>query len=175
MARRGIRTRDFVGEMWVSLPTKLTQLTKVEMITMQLGFGFFLRLPLEPWKTIRAAGVSLLAQISLYMFGWCSWLSRAPHTREVPSSILGSNIYFIQESICGRVVKAPDSSSGQLCWREFDPHRMYFFFFFFFLTPLRFCRLFSFSMYCPYGPMDKAPAYGAGDSGFESQYGLFWE
>ena len=24
----------------------------------------------------------------------------------------------------------------------------------------------------PYGPMDKAPAYGAGDSGFESQYGL---
>ena len=24
-----------------------------------------------------------------------------------------------------------------------------------------------------YGPMDKAPAYGAGDSGFESQYGLF--
>ena len=25
---------------------------------------------------------------------------------------------------------------------------------------------------CPYGPMDKAPAYGAGDSGFESQYGL---
>ena len=45
MARRGIRTRDFVGEMWVSLPTKLTQLTKVEMITMQLGFGFFLRLP----------------------------------------------------------------------------------------------------------------------------------
>ena len=26
--------------------------------------------------------------------------------------------------------------------------------------------------YCPYGPMDKAPAYGAGDSGFESQYGL---
>ena len=25
----------------------------------------------------------------------------------------------------------------------------------------------------PYGPMDKAPAYGAGDSGFESQYGLF--
>ena len=48
MARRGIRTRDFVGEMWVSLPTKLTQLTKVEMITMQLGFGFFLRLPLEP-------------------------------------------------------------------------------------------------------------------------------
>ena len=62
------------------------------------------------------------------MFGWCSWLSRAPHTREVPSSILGSNIYFIQESICGRVVKAPDSSSGQLCWREFDPRRMYFFF-----------------------------------------------
>ena len=31
------------------------------------------------------------------------------------------------KSICGRVVKAPDSSSGQLCWREFDPHRMYFF------------------------------------------------
>jgi hypothetical protein len=28
-------------------------------------------------------------------------------------------------SICGRVVKAPDSSSGQLCWREFEPHRMY--------------------------------------------------
>jgi hypothetical protein len=28
-------------------------------------------------------------------------------------------------------------------------------------------------MCCPYGPMDKAPAYGAGDSGFESQYGLF--
>ena len=27
---------------------------------------------------------------------------------------------------------------------------------------------------CPYGPMDKAPAYGAGDSGFESQYGLFF-
>ena len=26
---------------------------------------------------------------------------------------------------------------------------------------------------CPYGPMDKAPAYGAGDSGFESRYGLF--
>ena len=25
---------------------------------------------------------------------------------------------------------------------------------------------------CPYGPMDKAPAYGAGDSGFESRYGL---
>ena len=24
----------------------------------------------------------------------------------------------------------------------------------------------------PYGPMDKAPAYGAGDSGFESRYGL---
>jgi hypothetical protein len=23
----------------------------------------------------------------------------------------------------------------------------------------------------PYGPMDKAPAYGAGDSGFESQFG----
>ena len=28
------------------------------------------------------------------MFGWCSWLSRAPHTREVPSSILGSNIFI---------------------------------------------------------------------------------
>ena len=28
--------------------------------------------------------------------------------------------------------------------------------------------------HCPYGPMDKAPAYGAGDSGFESQYGLFF-
>ena len=27
---------------------------------------------------------------------------------------------------------------------------------------------------CPYGPMDKAPAYGAGDSGFESQYGLIF-
>jgi hypothetical protein len=27
---------------------------------------------------------------------------------------------------------------------------------------------------CPYGPTDKAPAYGAGDSGFESQYGLFF-
>ena len=27
--------------------------------------------------------------------GWCSWLSRAPHTREVPSSILGSNIFFL--------------------------------------------------------------------------------
>ena len=27
---------------------------------------------------------------------------------------------------------------------------------------------------CPYGPMDKAPAYGAGDSGFESQYGLLF-
>ncbi len=27
-------------------------------------------------------------------------------------------------------------------------------------------------MCSPYGPMDKAPAYGAGDSGFESQYGL---
>jgi hypothetical protein len=26
----------------------------------------------------------------------------------------------------------------------------------------------------PYGPMDKAPAYGAGDSGFESQYGLLF-
>ena len=25
------------------------------------------------------------------------------------------------------MVKAPDSSSGHLCWREFDPHRMYFF------------------------------------------------
>ena len=47
MARRGIRTRDFVGEMWVSLPTKLTQLTKVEMITMQLGFGFFYACPLS--------------------------------------------------------------------------------------------------------------------------------
>lgn len=29
-------------------------------------------------------------------------------------------------------------------------------------------------MYSPYGPMDKAPAYGAGDSGFESQYGLIF-
>src|SRR4051812_36394278 len=27
-------------------------------------------------------------------FGWCSWLSRAPNTREVPSSILGSNSFF---------------------------------------------------------------------------------
>ena len=27
----------------------------------------------------------------------------------------------------------------------------------------------------PYGPMDKAPAYGAGDSGFESRYGLFFQ
>jgi hypothetical protein len=27
---------------------------------------------------------------------------------------------------------------------------------------------------CLYGPMDKAPAYGAGDSGFESRYGLFF-
>jgi hypothetical protein len=26
----------------------------------------------------------------------------------------------------------------------------------------------------PYGPMDKAPAYGAGDSGFESRYGLLF-
>ena len=26
--------------------------------------------------------------------GWCSWLSRAPHTREVPSSILGSDTFF---------------------------------------------------------------------------------
>jgi hypothetical protein len=30
------------------------------------------------------------------------------------------------------------------------------------------------SMSSPYGPMDKAPAYGAGDSGFESQYGLIF-
>jgi hypothetical protein len=29
-------------------------------------------------------------------------------------------------------------------------------------------------MCSPYGPMDKAPAYGAGDSGFESQYGLIF-
>ena len=29
-------------------------------------------------------------------------------------------------------------------------------------------------MKSPYGPMDKAPAYGAGDSGFESQYGLLF-
>ena len=34
-----------------------------------------------------------------------------------------------------------------------------------------FCRTFLAS---PYGPMDKAPAYGAGDSGFESQYGLMF-
>ena len=27
----------------------------------------------------------------------------------------------------------------------------------------------------PYGPMDKAPAYGAGDSGFESRNGLFFQ
>jgi hypothetical protein len=27
---------------------------------------------------------------------------------------------------------------------------------------------------CLYGPMDKAPAYGAGDCGFESRYGLFF-
>ena len=26
---------------------------------------------------------------------------------------------------------------------------------------------------CPYGPMDKASAYGAEDSGFESPFGLF--
>ena len=34
-----------------------------------------------------------------------------------------STSLFFHTSICGRVVKAPDSSSGQLCWREFDPHR----------------------------------------------------
>ena len=31
--------------------------------------------------------------------GWCSWLSRAPHTREVPSSILGSNIFSPDQKI----------------------------------------------------------------------------
>ena len=40
--------------------------------------------------------------------------------------VVGS-FFEVDASICGRVVKAPDSSSGQLCWREFDPHRMYFF------------------------------------------------
>ena len=34
------------------------------------------------------------------------------------------------------------------------------------------CQHLVFESYRPYGPMDKAPAYGAGDSGFESQYGL---
>ena len=36
-----------------------------------------------------------------------------------------STFLIFPRSICGRVVKAPDSSSGQLCWRGFDPHRMY--------------------------------------------------
>ena len=34
-------------------------------------------------------------------FGWCSWLSHPPDTREVPSSSLGSNSFF--ESIFGSV------------------------------------------------------------------------
>ena len=33
-------------------------------------------------------------QWHLWMFGWCSWLSRQSNTLKVPSSILGSNISF---------------------------------------------------------------------------------
>jgi hypothetical protein len=36
--------------------------------------------PLFPWPAL---------------FGWCSWLSRQSNTLKVPSSILGSNMYFL--------------------------------------------------------------------------------
>jgi hypothetical protein len=45
------------------------------------------------------------------LLGWCSWLSRAPHTREVPSSILGSSKTFVPRSTtktAGRGVRTPD-------------------------------------------------------------------
>ena len=52
---------------------------------------------------------------------------RSPHGAHLYFNHVIDFLYFSHNSICGRVVKAPDSSSGQLCWREFDPHRMYFF------------------------------------------------
>ena len=56
------------------------------------------------------------------MFGWCSWLSRAPHTREVPSSILGSNNFLYdfllsEGSPCGLMDKALPSG-GRDCGFE---------------------------------------------------------
>ena len=74
------------------------------------------------------------------MFGWCSWLSRAPHTREVPSSILGSNMFFFsppplshQEGVAGVMVSIaafqavdPGSIPG--------PRNFFFFVFFFFFV-----------------------------------------
>ena len=48
---------------------------------------------------------------------------------------------------------------------------------FFPLLFLSFLLLFSFFFFfspLPYGPMDKAFAYGAKDSGFESPFGLFF-
>ena len=49
-----------------------------------------------------------------------------------------------------------------------------FFFFPFFFSSYYFSSSSLLPCNRPYGPMDKAPAYGAGDSGFESRYGLFF-
>ena len=53
--------------------------------------------------------------------------TRIKRIRTLGANQLHYRTCSVARSICGRVVKAPDSSSGQLCWREFDPHRMYFF------------------------------------------------
>ena len=47
---------------------------------------------LQPRFFDLAAPIRFLTTVLL---GWCSWLSRAPHTREVPSSILGSSTFGI--------------------------------------------------------------------------------
>ena len=38
---------------------------------------------------------SFHCKFQIQVLGWCSWLSRVPHTHEVPSSILGLSTCFV--------------------------------------------------------------------------------
>ena len=56
----------------------------------------------------------MLVSVTCEALGWCSWLSRAPHTREVTSSILVSSTFLLSRVcvVCGArmlVEKCPGS------------------------------------------------------------------
>jgi hypothetical protein len=78
-------------------------------------------------------------QVPTYMYnslGWCSWLSRVPHTHEVTSSILVSSTFFAFVSVdgrkFGRVVKAVALGAILVRGRGSNPLACIIFFFPFF-------------------------------------------
>jgi hypothetical protein len=125
------------------------------------------------WKatmlTITPATLSILFLVaSVCILGsWWRWRGRKELLSiDLPLSNCNCNCLFslgVEHSLSKRKVGGSNPPVG-----------CSFFSFFFLYRWTKFRRSITVNMSSPYGPMDKAPAYGAGDSGFESQYGLIF-